>query len=81
MNWIIVVFLGSSMGNIGVYTFEQPVFETQQACIAHVEENARSLGQKIGKDLGLVRIDSVYCLTEKQSQKFTSPVKGINKTR
>lgn len=77
MNWIIIVFLGSSVDNIGAYTFENPVFETEEACIAHVQENARSLGQKIGEDLGMVRIDSVipilssvYCLTEEQAKKF-----------
>jgi len=73
MNWTIIVFLGSSMGNIGAYTFENPIFETEEACITHVQENARSLGQKIGEDLGMVRIDSVYCLTEEQAKKFRYP--------
>jgi len=73
MNWIIIVFLGSSMGNLGAYTFENPVFETEEACMTYVQENARPLGQKIGEDLGMVRIDSVYCLTEKQAEKFRYP--------
>lgn len=73
MSWFIVVFLGSSPGNMGAYTFYNPVFDTQQECITHTKENARELGQKIGKDLGLVNIDSVYCLSKEQLKELTSP--------